>query len=190
VREWVLFSYRLPREPSTPRIALWRRLRRLGALQLGDGLAGLPLDDDALEQCNWLATEVEEAGGEATVWTAQPSSKAEADALRQRLVETAAADYRAIVEASEAASGRRAALFRKPETCPCSSPAMARRSGASCAAVLPSRVLWTLVVIPFRLPHYNAHSEHIWGLENPAQGPAPTNPSILKMSIGEGLLES
>jgi ChrB-like protein len=110
VREWVLLSYRLPREPSTPRIALWRRLRRLGALQLGDGLAGLPLDDDALEQCNWLATEVEEAGGEATVWTAQPSSKAEADALRQRLVETAAADYRAIVEASEAASGRRAAL--------------------------------------------------------------------------------
>jgi hypothetical protein len=110
VREWVLLSYRLPREPSTPRIALWRRLRRLGALQLGDGLAGLPLDDDALEQCNWLATEVEEAGGEATVWTAQPSSKAEADTLRQRLVESAAADYRAIVEASEAASGRRAAL--------------------------------------------------------------------------------
>jgi len=110
VREWVLLSYRLPREPSTPRIALWRRLRRLGALQLGDGLAGLPFDDDSLEQCNWLATEVEEAGGEATVWTAQPSSKAEQDALQQRLEEAAAADYRAIVDASATASGRRAAL--------------------------------------------------------------------------------
>src|SRR5262249_39018906 len=31
---WVLLAYRLPREPSTPRIAVWRRLRRLGALQL------------------------------------------------------------------------------------------------------------------------------------------------------------
>ena len=29
----------------------------------------------------------------------------------------------------------------------------------------------------------------IYGVWNPAQGPAPT-PSILKMSIGEGLLES
>src|ERR687888_50422 len=28
---WVLLAYRLPREPSTPRSALWRKLRRLGA---------------------------------------------------------------------------------------------------------------------------------------------------------------
>ena len=27
--EWVLLVYRLPREPSTPRIALWRSLGRL-----------------------------------------------------------------------------------------------------------------------------------------------------------------
>src|SRR6266508_2543318 len=28
---WVLLVYRLPRDPSTPRSALWRKLRRLGA---------------------------------------------------------------------------------------------------------------------------------------------------------------
>ena len=33
---WVLLSYRVPREPSTPRIAVWRRLRQLGVAQLGD----------------------------------------------------------------------------------------------------------------------------------------------------------
>ena len=44
VSEWVLLAYRLPREPSTPRSALWRKLRRLGAAQLLDGLAALPLD--------------------------------------------------------------------------------------------------------------------------------------------------
>jgi hypothetical protein len=31
---WILISYRIPREPSTKRIAVWRRLRRLGALQI------------------------------------------------------------------------------------------------------------------------------------------------------------
>ena len=27
LQRWVLLAYRLPREPSTPRIALWRKLR-------------------------------------------------------------------------------------------------------------------------------------------------------------------
>ena len=40
--QWVLLCYRLPREPSTPRIAVWRKLKRLGVAQLGDGLVALP----------------------------------------------------------------------------------------------------------------------------------------------------
>ena len=81
---WVLLSYRLPREPSTPRIALWRRLRKLGAVQLGDGVAALPLDDRTREHMDWLAADVEEAGGEAIVWVADPSTKAEERLLRRR----------------------------------------------------------------------------------------------------------
>ena len=34
--EWVLLFYRLPRVPSTPRSAVWRKLKRLGAAQQGD----------------------------------------------------------------------------------------------------------------------------------------------------------
>ena len=41
--EWVLLAYRIPREPSTPRISVWRKLRRLGAVQILDGLVGLPI---------------------------------------------------------------------------------------------------------------------------------------------------
>ena len=41
---WVLLAYRVPREPSTPRIAVWRRLKRLGAAQLLDGLVVLSFD--------------------------------------------------------------------------------------------------------------------------------------------------
>ena len=56
--QWVLLAYRLPREPSTPRIALWRKLRRLGVVQLLDGLVALPLDSRNREQLEWLADEV------------------------------------------------------------------------------------------------------------------------------------
>src|SRR6266540_3277638 len=42
--EWVLLAYRLPREPSTPRSTVWRKLKRLGVAQLSDGLVALPAD--------------------------------------------------------------------------------------------------------------------------------------------------
>ena len=41
-RRWVLLAYRMPREPSTPRIAVWRKLRRLGVAQIVDGLVAVP----------------------------------------------------------------------------------------------------------------------------------------------------
>jgi hypothetical protein len=107
VRDWVLLAYRLPREPSTPRISLWRRLRRLGAAQLGDGLVALPANDHTREQFEWLAGEVIEAGGEATVWLARPATAREGRALAERMREAAAADYRAVTEAAQAGGDRR-----------------------------------------------------------------------------------
>ena len=35
---WVLLAYRLPREPSNPRVGVWRKLERLGVARLGNGL--------------------------------------------------------------------------------------------------------------------------------------------------------
>jgi hypothetical protein len=102
-RRWVLLAYRLPREPSTPRIALWRRLRRLGVAQLIDGLVALPLDQRTREQFEWLAESVEEAGGYASVWTARPSTPAEERTLIERMAEAVTADYRAVTDAARAA---------------------------------------------------------------------------------------
>jgi len=95
---WVLLAYRLPREPSTPRIAIWRRLRRLGALQLVDGLVALPLDPTTRESLEWVADEVEQAGGEATVWLAEPAASTDEHALTRRMADAAAADYRTVIE--------------------------------------------------------------------------------------------
>src|SRR5919204_2961667 len=83
---WVLLAYRLPREPSNPRVAVWRKLERLGVARLGDGLVALPADARTREQLDWLAEEVLEAGGTATVWLASPASAAQertiAEAMR------------------------------------------------------------------------------------------------------------
>ena len=110
---WVLLAYRLPREPSTPRIALWRNLRRLGAVQLVDGLVALPRDSGTQEQLEWLADDITEAGGDATIWLAEAGSRAQERALAARMAESAAGEYRTIIGAAKAARRKDAAARRR-----------------------------------------------------------------------------
>ncbi len=97
---WVFLAYRLPREPSTPRIALWRKLRRLGAAQLSDSVVALPLDARTQEQLEWLADEVVEAGGESSLWLAEAASAAGERGLAARMGEAVAEEYRAVIAAA------------------------------------------------------------------------------------------
>jgi DNA-binding transcriptional regulator PaaX len=99
---WVLLAYRLPREPSTPRITLWRQLRRLGVGQIADGVVALPLDARTRERFEWQAQEVIENGGHATVWLAEPGSAAQERALAVEMAATVAADYRRVIDEASA----------------------------------------------------------------------------------------
>jgi hypothetical protein len=111
--KWVFLLYRLPRTPSTPRISLWRSLRRLGVVQLADGLVALPLDARTKEQLEWLADEVIEAGGEASIWIAEAGSAAQDRALAARMAEAVAAEYRAVGAAARAARSATVATRRR-----------------------------------------------------------------------------
>jgi len=104
--EWLLLAYRMPREPSTPRIAVWRKLARLGVAKVGDGLVALPADARSRERLEWIADEVTEAGGESTLWTGRLTSAGQEQALAQRMADVIAAEYRALA-ASAAEAGSR-----------------------------------------------------------------------------------
>src|SRR5215218_1010225 len=101
--QWVLLAYRVPREPSTPRIVLWRALRRLGAAQLQDGLAALPADSRTREQLEWLADAVIDAGGQATIWLGQPGSRAQERAIAARMRADVGGEYVRLAEQAAAA---------------------------------------------------------------------------------------
>src|SRR5690348_6769142 len=63
---WVVFSYSLPSAGrSSPRVAVWRRLRALGAVSPKGGVHVLPAREESVEAFQWLAQEVEHASGEA-----------------------------------------------------------------------------------------------------------------------------
>lgn len=91
-------AYRVPREPSTPRIAVWRRLKRLGVAQLGDGLVALPADARTQEQLEWVADLVAEAGGSSMLWRAELLSRSQERELIGRLATARAEEYAAITE--------------------------------------------------------------------------------------------
>ncbi|MGH3391958.1 MAG: Chromate resistance protein ChrB [Actinomadura sp.] len=114
---WVLMAYRIPREPSTPRIAVWRKLERLGVARLGDGLVALPADARTREHLDWLAEEIIEVGGSATIWLAQPASGRAERELAAAMAADRAMEYAKVIDEARAGArlerAARTALLRR-----------------------------------------------------------------------------
>jgi hypothetical protein len=63
---WLVFTYSLPAaERSSPRVAIWRKLTRMGAISPRGGVHILPSREECLESFQWLGKEVQQHGGES-----------------------------------------------------------------------------------------------------------------------------
>jgi hypothetical protein len=81
----------------------------LGAHQLGDGLVALPRSARNLEHLQWLAADIVENGGTATVWHARPDLARDHHALAAGMQAAVDAEYEAVMmEAATAAHEERA----------------------------------------------------------------------------------
>ena len=68
---WLLLLYSLPTKRNTARVVVWRRLKRIGAVQLTTSTYLLPDRPAQHEQFQWLAKEIRDSGGNATLVRAQ-----------------------------------------------------------------------------------------------------------------------
>lgn len=64
---WLLLTYKVPPEPATKRVALWRRVKSLGAVYLQNGVCLLPKTDDHIRRLKMIENDVSEMGGEAVI---------------------------------------------------------------------------------------------------------------------------
>ena len=93
----LVFSSTLPSKArSSPRVALWRRLRRLGAISPTGGLHVLPAREECLEAFQWLAEEVRHAKGEALVMQVEQFDVLSDAELMERFRQARAEDYAAL----------------------------------------------------------------------------------------------
>lgn len=90
---WLVLTWRLPSGPSTPRVTVWRSLRKLGAGMLTPGAAILPYREDLYEQFDWLAQEIEELEGDAWVLPVTELSEPESKRVMDDLNEERSKEY-------------------------------------------------------------------------------------------------
>jgi hypothetical protein len=93
----MLLVYKVPNDPTSGRVYVWRKLKRLGALLLHDAVWVLPARPHTREQLRWLASEIAELKGDATVWEAKQNFTADEEKLTARFEDTVAASYRKLL---------------------------------------------------------------------------------------------
>ena len=64
---WLLLLFSLPTNRNTERVAVWRRLKKMGAVQIKTSTYLLPDAPAQYEQFQWLAQQIRDYGGDSTL---------------------------------------------------------------------------------------------------------------------------
>lgn len=82
-REWLLIFYSVPSHPVSNRMMIWRKLAKVGAVQLKGAVYILPATEEHEEFLQWLIGEVKSMGGDgAFVRSAEIRTMTDADIRR------------------------------------------------------------------------------------------------------------
>jgi len=91
--DWIVITYRLPSEPSRHRVAVWRELRKTGAISLQQATWAVPARPHLVEGIDRAADLVARADGEAIVFEAAPRDEAHAARLEELYTEAREAEW-------------------------------------------------------------------------------------------------
>lgn len=110
---WMLLVYKVPREPTSSRAHVWRKLKRLGAILLHDAVWVLPATPWTREQLQWLTVDITELEGDAWVWESRVMAPEQHERLTQQFLDQVNALYQVILNELEDEERDLIALSRK-----------------------------------------------------------------------------
>jgi hypothetical protein len=90
---WLLLLFRLPATRQAERVAIWRKLKRSGAIQIQTSTYVLPDEPARYEYFQWLTKEIRDAGGDATLVRAREIEGLPDDTLVDLFNSARAKDY-------------------------------------------------------------------------------------------------
>ena len=104
---WLLLLYALPTRQTAERMNVWRKFKKFGAVQLKNSAYLLPDAALHLERFQWLAKQVRDAGGEATLIQANRIEGFSNEQIAGMFNQERAKDYRELMEQLKALSKRK-----------------------------------------------------------------------------------
>jgi hypothetical protein len=90
---WILLTYKLPSDPSRARVAVWREVRRSGALHLQQSIVAFPDTDSFREAVERFRELVITVGGETLAIQGEPLAIHDGQRLREAWNEARDAEY-------------------------------------------------------------------------------------------------
>jgi DNA-binding transcriptional regulator PaaX len=94
---WAVLLYRLPADDSRARVAVWRELRRSGALHFQQSVVAMPEAAAFGEDLRRLREVIAEVGGQVTALRAEALEPGDDDRLREAWNDARAAEYRELI---------------------------------------------------------------------------------------------
>jgi hypothetical protein len=91
--KWLLLLYQLPTQPSNLRVKVWRKLQKLGAINVKSAAYLLPYNETTEEDFRWLSQEIIDGGGEAILLVAYGLSLKEEEEIVRLFQEARTKDY-------------------------------------------------------------------------------------------------
>jgi len=104
---WLLLLLRLPATHKAERVAIWRKLKRSGAIQIQTSTYVLPDEPARYESFQWLTQEIRSAGGDATLVRAREIEGLPNEKLIELFNTARAKEYATLRELLRALSHRR-----------------------------------------------------------------------------------
>jgi hypothetical protein len=98
---WLLLIYTVPAEPSRKRAAIWRDVKKVGAVYLRDGVCALPEGPQTTAAMRAIAARVDEFEGQATLVEAARLDAVRADWVASQSRTARAAEYADIAREAE-----------------------------------------------------------------------------------------
>ncbi|MGH2457461.1 MAG: Chromate resistance protein ChrB [Chloroflexota bacterium] len=100
-RQWIVLVYRVPSEPASRRVAIWRDLKRLGALYLQQCVCILPLLAPVTDEVARITRKIDAMGGEFTLFQEPKLSPADVLKIVAAFRDLRDKEYAEIVEECE-----------------------------------------------------------------------------------------